>query len=344
MQKYLFLLLLILPGLSLKAQTKEAPWSTRSLAADAINKVDINTSGGSISVMGVDAASSRIEVYVQPNNRRNDETISKEEIEERLKAYDLIIAVSNNKVIASAKPKENNLDWRKALSISFKVFVPQQVSTSLNTSGGSIHLENLSGTQDFTTSGGSLHIHQLSGITKGRTSGGSIHVSNTRDFVELSTSGGSIQAQNCMGTLALSTSGGSLNLNALQGVIRATTSGGSVMGNNIDGELSTATSGGSISLTGLTCSLEASTSAGRIDVTMLKLSKYVRLHNSGGNIDLKVPAVNMDLQLTGSRVRSGTLKNFDGRIDDDEISGKLNGGGIPVSVRANSGSVSFSVQ
>jgi hypothetical protein len=77
---------------------------------------------------------------------------------------------------------------------------------------------------------------------------------------------------------------------------------------------------------------------------MLNLGKYVRLHNSGGNIDLKVPAVNMDLKLTGSRVSSGPLKNFDGQIDDDEISGKLNGGGTPVSVRANSGRVNFSMQ
>jgi hypothetical protein len=347
MQKYFFLLLLITSATFLKAQTKETekPWSTRSLSTDAIKQVEVTTSGGSITVSGVNANESRIEVYIQPNNRRNNEVFTKEEIEDRLKAYELSIAVSGNKVVASATPKENNLDWKKALSISFKVYVPQQVSTVLKTSGGSIHLDNLTGTQEFRTSGGSLHLNQLSGITKGHTSGGSIHVSNSRDVIELSTSGGSVHAEKCMGTITLTTSGGSLQLMELQGNIKAVTSGGSITGRTIDGELSTRTSGGSISLTGLSCSLEASTSAGRMEISMHKLGKYLRLDNSGGSINLQIPAASsVDLRLSGNRVNSGTLKNFDGVIQQDEISGKLNGGGTPITARSSSGSVTLSMK
>ena len=114
-----------------------------------VKNVQAQTSGGSISVSGVSNTSEmRIEVYVSPNNNRNE--FSKEEIQQRLnEMYDLNIAVANNKLTAIAKSKERIKDWKKALNISFKVFVSKNVSTDLNTSGGSISLTNVSGTPGF---------------------------------------------------------------------------------------------------------------------------------------------------------------------------------------------------
>jgi DUF4097 and DUF4098 domain-containing protein YvlB len=253
--------------------------------------------------------------------------------------------VANQKLTAFARPKEKDLDWREALSISFRVFVPQQISCLLSTSGGNISLINLSGTQDFKTSGGNLFIDRLSGIIKGRTSGGNINVKNTRDFIDLSTSGGSIHANNCMGTVSLQTSGGSLTLHTLQGIIDASTSGGSINGSQIAGELKTHTSGGSIKLTALSCSIEASTSAGKMEIAIVKPGEYVRLTNSGGNIDLQLPATaKMNMQVNAQRIESAALSNFDGTMDREEVSGKINGGGIPVRVRASSGRVSLNVK
>ena len=47
----------------------------------------------------------------------------------------------------------------------------------------------------------------------------------------------------------------------------------------------------------------------------------------------------VDLDLAGGKIKTDHLDNFSGRMDEDEIKGKLNGGGIPVSVRANSGRI-----
>lgn len=339
--KKTFLLTFIIVSLSVMAQEK-TPYMTKSLSSESVKSTEVQTSGGSISVTGVNsAAETKVEVYIY-SNRGRDNDISKEEIEKRLQKYDLAVSVSNNKLTAIAKPKERNMDWEKALSISFKVFVLKNSSTDLTTSGGSISLTNLTGDQKFTTSGGSLHLDNVGGKVDGRTSGGSIEVENSRDDIELTTSGGSIKANNCDGKLRLTTSGGSLDLRDLKGDIKASTSGGSVNGRNIGGELSTHTSGGSIHLYDLTCSIEASTSAGQIEVEIKELGKYVKLSNSGGGIDLQLPkGKGVDLDIEGDRIKTDQLGNFDGKVEDDSLQGKLNGGGVPIRVRSSSGRISL---
>jgi hypothetical protein len=341
MKKFFLLMLIVTVSASLIAQEK-TPYMTKSLSGESVKSTEVQTSGGSISVMGVNsAAETKVEVYISSNMGREN-TLSKEEIEKRLQKYDLNVSVSNNKLTAIAKPKERNMDWDKGLSISFKVYVLKNVSTDLSTSGGSISLTNLTGDQKFTTSGGSLHIDNVGGKVDGRTSGGSIELDNSRDDIELTTSGGSIKASSCNGKLRLNTSGGSLDLKDLKGDIKATTSGGSVNGRNINGELETHTSGGGIHLYELACSLEASNSGGSIDIEMKELGKYVKISNSGGSVDLQLPKnKGVDLDLSGGRIKTDQLGNFDGKIEDDSLQGKLNGGGVPVRVRSSSGRISL---
>ena len=346
MKKVLFCSVIACLALSTNAQNKrgEEPYMVKPFANASVSDVEVKTSGGSISVEGVNAAEARVEVFVNANN--GSDNLSKDEIKKRLEEnYDLNVSANNNKITAIAKPKERNMNWKKGLSISFKVFAPKNITSDLATSGGSISISNLSGSQDFSTSGGSLHVDNVSGKVKGRTSGGSIDVANSKDDINLATSGGSIHAENCNGNLRLSTSGGSIDLNNLKGNIEANTSGGSVNGNNIEGELSTGTSGGSVHLSDMACSLDASTSSGSVDVSMKELGKYVKISNSGGNISLSIPAnKGIDLKLSGQRVSAPALANFNGSMKDNQVEGKLNGGGVPVTVRAGGGRVSLAVR
>jgi hypothetical protein len=316
-------LLIILLNLSIFVQaqfnTEKDPYLTQSLKGRSISKVNARTSGGSIAVTGIQSGEPRVEVYVRPSGNTNSR-LSKEELRRKVEQdYDLKISVTNQVLNVTAKPK-SNFNWKRQLSISYKIFVPQNVSTALNTSGGSINLSGLTGSQDFTTSGGSLHIDQLKGEVNGKTSGGSI------------------QAQNSSGTISLNTSGGSLNLSNLQGSINATTSGGSINGSDIKGELITSTSGGSVNLTGLSCSLETSTSGGSMNVSIKEIGKYVSVSSAGGNIKLEIPGnKGLSLKVDGDRLKVGPLKNFNGQNDQRSVYGTINGGGIPVKVQGNNG-------
>ena len=339
MKTYVLLLLIACQGCAAFGQDwNKIPYETKSLANDGIKAVFVKTSGGSITVSGASGEAARVEIYVHGNNSQD---LTKEEIKKRLdEDYELNVTVSDHEVHATAKRKHEggfNWDWRKQLSISFKIFVPKQVTTQLSTSGGSIHLDNLAGNENFSTSGGSLHVDHLTGMIKGETSGGSIEVNNSSDNINLETSGGSIHASNCNGTIKLETSGGSLNLNDLKGSIKANTSGGSIHGNNIEGELITGTSGGSVNLTQLSCSLEASTSGGSMHVDIVHVGKYVKLDVSGGHVDLKLPSKQgLDLNLSANRItKPANTEGFSGEWEKTHVKGSVNGGGIPVHVDAS---------
>ncbi|HJP64513.1 MAG TPA: DUF4097 family beta strand repeat-containing protein [Mucilaginibacter sp.] len=316
------------------AQDDKTPYLTKSLANNAISNVVVSTSAGGIQVSGRSGEAPRIEVYIRGNN---DRELSKTEIEKRLaEDYQMDIDVSGHELKAIVKTRHNFRNWNNGISISFKIYVPQNVSTDLQTSGGGISLDNLKGNETFKTSGGGLNIDHLSGIIRGRTSGGGIRVTNSDNDIELNTSGGGITARNCNGKIRLVTSGGGLELDDLKGDIDAHTSGGGIRGNNIDGELITGTSGGGIDLRNMNCALQANTSGGSLSAEMKHVGKYLRLSSSAGNVDVELPAKQgLDLNLRGERVDQHQFSGFKGDWDKDRVRGTVNGGGAPVDVSAN---------
>ncbi|MDZ7896987.1 MAG: hypothetical protein U5N85_03010 [Arcicella sp.] len=123
------------------AQGNEKPYMVKTFSASAIKNLKMNTSGGGLTVTGTTGSEARVEVYVQSNQNRDD-IISKEDLEERLKNYELSISQEGNTIIVFAKSKTNN--WgKKSLSIGFKAFMPENIITDLNTSGGSISVKGI---------------------------------------------------------------------------------------------------------------------------------------------------------------------------------------------------------
>lgn len=323
--------------LTAAAQNNE-PFLTRSFN-QPVKNVEVKTSGGNISVTG-GSSEVKVEMYVWAKN------LSKQEIQKKLdEDYEINISVTNNQLSAIAKRKTSLKFWNNGLSISFKVFVPREVSTNLGTSGGNINMANLSGEQIFKTSGGNLSVDQLSGRIDGKTSGGNISVKNTSNSIDLSTSGGNITAINCSGNVKMKTSGGSLTLDNMEGAISARTSGGNIQGKSIKGELMAHTSGGNVQLDNFSGSLETSTSGGNIHADIKELGKYVTISNSGGSIDLALPAdKGLDLKLHASKINMASVKNFSGSKDDNDMKGTINGGGVPVTVKASSGRLNLALR
>jgi len=344
MQKILLVLLLASQIRVAQAQSgRTPPFLSKSIASESVQSLESQTSGGNIAVYGVPAAEARVEVYIYSNHGNDD--ISREEIQKRLdEQYNLTVSVTDHRLTASARPKERNgsMNWRKGLSISFKIYVPVSCSSVLRTSGGNIALKKLSGTQDFKTSGGNLDIDGLTGKIMGRTSGGNIDISDSKEDIDLTTSGGNIDATHCEGNIRLGTSGGNLTLRLLKGMIRSNTSGGNVTGEEIDGELQTRTSGGNIRLRDLTCSLGASTSSGNLDVSFRQLGKFLTLSNSGGDINVQIPGdKGIDLRAYAEKVKISSLSNFKGDSDEHHVEGTVNGGGIPVRIDGSGGRINL---
>jgi uncharacterized protein involved in outer membrane biogenesis len=337
MKSYLLFLAIICCITTVNAQDKQ-PYLVKSLSGENINSAQLTASGGSIHVTGVNASEARLEVYVTANNNQH---LSKEELKQRLdEYYTLDISVSNNKLIASVKQKSFiNINWKKSVNVSFKAYLPVNVTTDIETSGGSISLSNLNGEQNFKTSGGSISVSNVKGKMKGKGSGGSIHIINASNDIDLRTSGGSIDAKECTGNITLKTSGGSIILNDMDGTINAQTSGGSIHADNVKGDLVTGTSGGSIKLSNMYCSVEAQTSGGGIEAFLKDAAKPVKLKNSGGSISLQLPAnKGYNLDLAGNKINM-EMKNFSGSVDDKSVEGKINGGGTSIEARSRGGKI-----
>ena len=335
----LFFLLISFVGLAQKDEDK--PYMVKTFLAKDITNLKMNTSGGSLTVVGTTDAEAKIEVYVRSNNWNGSDNLSKEELEERLKNYELSITQQGSTIIAFSKNKTDN--WgKKSLSIAFKAFIPQKSSVDLRTSGGSISVKGIIENVNGKTSGGSIAVRNCKNNIDLKTSGGSITADNSSGNVTLSTSGGSISANDLDGKIDLRTSGGSISLDALKGTISAITSGGSIKATELRGESIVKTSGGSIVLKEIYGTLDAATSAGSLDAEILELGKSLNLSVSSGSMTVKMPMnKGVDLDCTAQKISTVTLNNFKGDTEKTSIKGTLNGGGIPVTMRESSGTLTI---
>lgn len=322
---------------SIFAQT-EIPYAVKSYPSGDVKNIEISTSGGGITMVGGTGADTKVEVYINGNNNRTP--LSKAEIEEKLNNYVLVYAHVGNTLKLSANRKNDNMNWKNSLNISYKIYSPKNIDANLSTSGGGISLKNLKGNLIFKTSGGGLNLSNLSGIVNGKTSGGGINMVDCNESVTLSTSGGGISAKNSTGNIKLHTSGGGLNLENMKGKINASTSGGSIDAAHISGELITSTSGGSIQLDDISGNIQAATSGGSITANISSIDSYLTLKASSGNINVDLPmSKGMNLDITANKISHAKFSNFDGEIERDRIVGKLNGGGAKVKIQAGSGNV-----
>lgn len=279
------------------AQSDEDAYRVEEFNVSGQVSLEVQTSGGSISVIGSNDDEVVVEMYV----RRKGDYVEAGEAD--LSDYDIEIFQDGNSVKALVDRKSKGWNWNNGYSISFVVYAPEETRSRLKTSGGSLTVRNLNGSQ------------------------------------ELKTSGGSITAEGIRGEMVLKTSGGSINMSEVQGNVEANTSGGTIRAETLVGNLDAKTSGGSIRLSGIEGNVDARTSGGSINAEILAPADYIELKTSGGSITIKVPEENgYNLDLDGNRVYVN-LNNFSGQAEKDEISGTMNGGGTLIEAKTSGGSV-----
>lgn len=279
------------------------PYLTRDFTLASPGNLRVQTSGGNISVTGGSSNQVRVEMYVHKSSGGKNH--SAKEIAEALENYEITVAQSGNTISALAENKSRNWIGNNNVSISFVVRVPHDVSGQLRTSGGNITLTNLDGKQEVKTSGGNISARGIGGDLDAHTSGGNIMLQRYRGNLDARTSGGNINLEDGSGELKIHTSGGNIRLSEITGSVNARTSGGNIIA-GID-----------------------------------RPGHYVTLATSGGDISLTLPKnTGMDVDMRGSKVNT-SFQDFRGDLRDDRVTGKVNGGGIPVDLKTSSGRVAL---
>ncbi|HDL19151.1 MAG TPA: hypothetical protein ENH29_08855 [Bacteroidetes bacterium] len=296
---------------TIKKSFKVAPGGTLTL----------NTDIGTIEIKAIGDNRVKVEVFRKVNtwsNRDKDEILDNFEISFDQHGDDVGI-----------RGEFKNRSWwdkiRRKLKIKYVISVPKEYNVDLNTSGGSISIDDLRGKVRSKTSGGSLTFGAIEGPVYGRTSGGSISL------------------EGCVGTADVRTSGGSIHIGNVDGNVDAHTSGGPITIERAKGEVVAKTSGGSIKVEEVMGAIEASTSGGTVTAHISRQPQArCYLKTSGGSVKVYLAegiAVNLDAKTSGGHVETDFPVTVQGRISKSSLRAKINGGGPELVLRTSGGSI-----
>lgn len=250
--------------------------------------------------------------------------------EDRMRDMEVTYSQQGNDVVIETDMGRNDDNWFNwnnwaNFEVQWNIRVPDRYNLDVRTSGGSIELDPIDGTVEARTSGGNITAGRLGGVAKLHTSGGSIEIDGATAPVEARTSGGSIRVGNTQGRVDARTSGGSITLARVAGAVYARTSGGNIVVEEATGSVDASTSGGSIraQLSGpITADSKLATSGGGVTVSL------------GRGV-----AVDLDARASGGGVSSDVPITIMGRQDNDELKGKINGGGPTLTLRTSGGGI-----
>jgi len=160
---------------------------------------------------------------------------------------------------------------------------------------------------DLTTWGGDLSIGDLESNVFAFTSGGDIEIGNVGGNVEVDTSGGDIQIGDAAADVEAITSGGDINIRSAHGSVKARTSGGDV------------------------------------NVRLLEQPKRkCQMETHGGDVIVYLPRsakMNLDAETNMGEVDANDFTITSAVREEDELQGKINGGGPELILRTSAGDI-----
>jgi hypothetical protein len=320
-RRSLILLTTFAVAAALNAATEEN--LSKAFTVSPGGKLVVDVDFGAIEVVTNSASEVSVEVYRKVGMKSEDK--EKAFLAERPVTFQ---QDGDTVTVRSRKPGKVGWSWNwgsQKLEGRYTLRVPVKFNVKLATSGGHIHVSDLTGEVKAATSGGGLKFARIHGPIDGDTSGGGIQLADCEGVLKVDTSGGGIESVGGSGTLHADTSGGSIRVKNFAGPAHLDTSGGGIKVENVGGAVAASTSGGSI-----TASLPA------------PLPGAVKLGTSGGGITVNVPesaAFDLDADTSAGSVSCDLPITIEGKKHRDHLKGAVNGGGPKVSLDTSAGSI-----
>lgn len=147
------------------------------------------------------------------------------------------------------------------------------------------------------------------------------------------------------GQVNLRTGDGKIEVSSLKGEMDLHTGDGSVNLDGIDGKLHASTGDGHIQAAGRFDELDLKTGDGHVDVRATSgsaLANSWRLETGDGSVSLELPhdlAADVNLHTSDGHIDLDMPVAAEGKLRENEIRGKLNGGGSLLTIRTGDGSI-----
>jgi TonB family protein len=232
------------------------------------------------------------------------------------------------------------------------------LAAKLETEGGHIQVLDVAGDLNAFTAGGHVTAGNIAGDARLHSGGGHIRAGQIGGRADLETDGGNISVGRAASLVSVRTGGGQIDFGEVRGSVRAQTGGGGIRIMYVSGPMEVESSAGSICLTRVAGTVRAATAGGTIRAWInpdtpssggtVHLAGASQLTSGNGDIVVFLPrnlAADID-----AMVESGGER----RIEADpglaltiqtanhgavHALGALNGGGAPLKLRTNSGTI-----
>jgi hypothetical protein len=174
-----------------------------------------------------------------------------------------------------------------------------------------------------------------------------VHMPREADL-NVDTGDGSVEAQALSGNLNVHTGDGHIRVDGAKGDIRLRTGDGSIEGRDLDGRLEADTGDGHVTVEGRFDSLNIKTGDGSITARASAGSKLTNgwtIHTGDGSVDMSIPGdlqANIEASTNDGRISLGIPVTVEGTFSTSKISGKMNGGGQPLTIHTGDGSIHLS--
>ncbi len=195
-------------------------------------------------------------------------------------------------------------DWN--LDAEFIVKVPRRTLVKLETSGGDVRVHTIDSSLNASTSGGNVTIEDIGGKSHIQTSGGTISAKRISSSLDGHTSGGDVWIEKAICGVTVSTSGGNLHIADVSGYIDGETSGGNVF------------------------------------TRIIGKNEGAKLRTSGGNVTLEIEksvTAEVDAETSGGVVTCDLPITIQGKTEESELRGSINGGGKLITLRSSGGNI-----
>lgn len=313
----------------------------KEISTEGIKNLQLMTFAGDIELIGTEENIIKIEIFASVRSWMtlflNSERLDSIDSEINPVSIETIGETLN---ILSKPNYFHPYNWFNFQKTSFRISLPKHILANSKTYGGNIYLKNLDSNHIFTTWGGNILIIDSKGIFRGKTMGGNLEINNCNATIDAKTWGGKVFLSENDGDIVVKTLGGNIKIKNQKGKVHASTSGGNISGDGLKGELQCSTWGGNIKLYGIEGDIGANTKGGNIKAEIKSVNKYIWLDTSGGNIKVALPLNQaIDVDISSSRVIVPPLQNFEGYRTQDQLVGKLNGGGPTVKVKGTGGNI-----
>lgn len=286
------------------AVQQDKPYMSKEFDISKGGLLKVFTVGGNIDVVPSEATDRvKVELYLDRgfafwSNANN------------LDNFRITMLQRGNEIIATVERKKRDTGFfSDRMSFSFKVYVPETISSELKTLAGNISIEEVHGRQMVKTGGGNITLSDISGHLQAYTAGGNISINDS------------------------------------QGILYAQTEGGNIAVDRSSGELRFKTRGGRIVSERLSGTLLAQVGGGDIHADFMRVGEGINLETSAGNIQVTVPdQIGYKLFLRGTKVLFNREEQLEGVVEPGRIEGLFKDSGPPINLQTNAGTVTLRIK